>query len=608
MAGVSTRARVMVALVVCLLDPAGGVARGEAQSVAGPTMAAAAAGPLSKDWTRVRSLHFEAVGNASAADLRKALRELEAFRAAFSTLYPGLRLDSPSPTLIVVFRDSDAFNRYRPRDLQGRPITNVAGYFSSRAHVNVIAFDAHASDGGYTAALHEFTHYVIARHVPTLSLWLSEGLAEFFSTFRSDGPNGKSVVGLVPEGRLRAFDDQGFMPLKEVLAPADVQGLWASGRVALFYAEAWALVHYLATGPGLPIDAYVRAFRDTRSPEAAFRAAFGTDIPAMERTLQGYVRRFGFSTLSLALPEYDPTTAEAEPMREADVHAVLGDLLLGHGAFEEADREFAIALRLDRSHIDARVGTARLLMYKDREVDAVAALGATVREAPESFNAWFYLGAALEFTHQFEEALAAFDRALLIRPNAPSALVAGSVAALALGRDDRADEAFAHAQRVDLSALWFRNRAFAAFGVGRNDVARADARRYLDQVGWDKEGAPYVGFLSAIASWRLGRPDAATVVLDEAAREVPQKTWTGSVLQFLRGQIDAKTILSRAKDDGQRTEAHAYVGFRASLNGRVEDALVHLRWVAAHGARNYAEYDMARREIFRLTGAAEVRR
>jgi hypothetical protein len=81
---------------------------------------------------------------------------------------------------------------------------------------------------------------------------LSEGIAEFFSTFRADGPNGKSVVGLVPEGRLRTFEDLGFMPLKEVLAPADVQALWASGRISLFYAEAWALVHYLATGPGLP--------------------------------------------------------------------------------------------------------------------------------------------------------------------------------------------------------------------------------------------------------------------------------------------------------------------------------------------------------------------
>jgi lipoprotein NlpI len=97
-------------------------------------------------------------------------------------------------------------------------------------------------------------------------------------------------------------------------------------------------------------------------------------------------------------------------------------------------------------------------------------------------------------------------------------------------------------------------------------------------------------------------------MLDEAAREVPDKTWTANVLQFLRGQIDAKTILSRAKDDGQRTEAHGYVGFLASLDGRVEEALVHLRWVAAHGARKYAEYEMARREIARLTRVPEARR
>jgi hypothetical protein len=66
-------------MAVCLLGRTGGAAREAEQTIARPLAAAAAAGPVSKDWRRVRSLHFEAVGNASATDLRKALRELERF-------------------------------------------------------------------------------------------------------------------------------------------------------------------------------------------------------------------------------------------------------------------------------------------------------------------------------------------------------------------------------------------------------------------------------------------------------------------------------------------------------------------------------------------------
>src|SRR6185295_3999029 len=166
--------------------------------------------------------------------------------------------------------------------------------------------------------------------------------------------------GAVPEGRLRAFEDGAFIPLKTILAPPDMETLWGSNRIGLFYAEAWALVHYLATGPGLRIDAYVQALRETSSIDEAFKKAFGMEVPAAERVLQQYIRRFSFSTLSLNQPVFDTSAAAAEPMREADVRALLGDMLLGSGAVEEADRDFVAALRIDPSHVEARVGHARV--------------------------------------------------------------------------------------------------------------------------------------------------------------------------------------------------------------------------------------------------------
>lgn len=589
-----------LATVACAIWVAGAAARTEPQ---GALPAAASPARLSRDWSRIRSAHFEAVGNAPAADLRRAVGELEAFRGALAALFPGVRLESPVPTVIVAFRDSAAFDRYRPRDVQGRPAASVAGYFSARAHVNLITFDARASEDGYAAVFHEFAHYAMARNMPTLPLWLSEGVAEFLSTFRAAGPGGKGVIGLIPQGRLRAFEDGAFIPLKTILSPPAMEDLWNSNRIGLFYAEAWALVHYLATGPGLPIDAYVRALRETSSTEDAFRKAFGMEVAAAERALQQYVRRFSFGSMSLNQSVSD-TSAATEPMREADVRALLGDILLGSGAFEEADREFLAALRLDPSQVDARVGHARVQAHTRDEAAGIAALADASNAAPSSFSAAFYLAVALDSAGRHDQAMAAYERALAISPEVASALVGLSAAALALGRDDEAEVAFARALRADASAIWYRNRGYAAFAAGRDDVAIADVRAYLDRVGWSQEGAPYSALMAAIAARRSSRPQEADALLEQAARAVAPKTWTSTVVQFLRGGIEATSFLARAKNRGQKTEAHAYVGLTASLAGRRDEALVHLRWVAAEGVRNYSEYDMARREIVRLTEGA----
>jgi lipoprotein NlpI len=207
---------------------------------------------------------------------------------------------------------------------------------------------------------------------------------------------------------------------------------------------------------------------------------------------------------------------------------------------------------------------------------------------------------------RFDEALAAFDRALAVSPTSAAALVASSVAALGRRQDDRADRAFRQALDVDAADVWYRNRAFAAFSLGREDVALADAQEYLRRVGWSQEGAPYVGLIAALAARRLGHPADADAILAEAERAVPQKTWTAEIVQYLRRRLTDAQLLGRAKDVGQRTEAHTYIGLACLQEGRVPLAIEHLTWVVTEGARNYSEYDLARRELVRLTVQGRV--
>jgi hypothetical protein len=76
------------------------------------------------------------------------------------------------------------------------------------------------------------------------------------------------------------------------------------------------------------------------------------------------------------------------------------------------------------------------------------------------------------------------------------------------------------------------------------------------------------------------------------------------VLAYLRRQITDEAFLSKADNRGEETEARAYVGIRASLGGRREDAVRHLGWVKDRGAREYTEHAMAVWELTRLETAA----
>lgn len=58
----------------------------------------------SRDWKRLRSANFAAVGNGSESVLREAVTRLEGFRQALLSQFPRLQLDSPVPTVMVVFQ------------------------------------------------------------------------------------------------------------------------------------------------------------------------------------------------------------------------------------------------------------------------------------------------------------------------------------------------------------------------------------------------------------------------------------------------------------------------------------------------------------------------
>ena len=306
----------------------------------------AAAQEYSRDWKRLRSDHFTAVGNGSFAEIRRVLLEVEGFRRAVLEIFDTRRAAPAVPTTIVVFRDDRSFAPFKPTDSRGERRDTIAGYFLSGGATHYMAVAMHSDvTRTFSYLFHEYTHALVRAHLGAPPHWLNEGLAEFFSTVQARPRDRRSVVGLPPVNRLAYLKRERLLPLRELLTFTSVDTLEGSTeRSATFYAQSWALVHYLLLADGGRHRAAIAAFASAgpgAPPDAIVPAALGRSVEALERDVARYARQDVFPQTFIADPEGPPLARMTqEVMREADVAALHDEL---HRLLQESRRAPAAA-------------------------------------------------------------------------------------------------------------------------------------------------------------------------------------------------------------------------------------------------------------------------
>jgi Collagenase len=200
-------------------------------------------------WMSVRSPHFFLIGNASEKDIRRVATRLEQFREVFTKLLKTANFNSPVPTTVVVFKSDGSYKPYKPV-VDGK-VSDVAGYFQSGEDVNYITLTTEANgEDPFSTIYHEFVHLLVNDNFGKAAVppWFNEGLAEYYSTFDIQEDR-KVYLGKLVDNHILLLRDQKLIPLK-TLFEVDYYSLHRNKREAmgLFYAEAWALVHYLING------------------------------------------------------------------------------------------------------------------------------------------------------------------------------------------------------------------------------------------------------------------------------------------------------------------------------------------------------------------------
>ena len=194
--------------------------------------------------------------------------------------------------------------------------------------------------------------------------WFSEGLAECYSTFQADKK--RAQIGKPVMRHLETLRGHSLIPLSELLAVTHGSDDYHGERSGIFYAESWALVHYLLWGnperrPQLV--EFLDQVGQGESADAAFSKGFGMTPEELENELRYYIEqgRFHYTVGKYKSLSLD-IAPDIAPMRRADVLYRLGDLLahLNDDRGPEAEDYFHEALRVDSSHAGAHAGLGPL--------------------------------------------------------------------------------------------------------------------------------------------------------------------------------------------------------------------------------------------------------
>jgi len=284
-------------------------------------------------WIKLKSANFDMYTTASERSARETLKYFEQVRSFFQQgmgNIPGKQL----PVRIVAFNSKKEYEPYR--------LNNFATAFY---HPTPTSDDIVLSETGYDVfpvAVHEYVHLVTKHMGMNLPPWLSEGLAELYSTLKPMGD--KVLVGTLITGRYQALLNEKWVPLKVIVAADHTSPYYnEKNQAGSLYNEGWALTHMLVlTNEYRPGFAKFLEMINAGTPtEEALSKVYGKSLADVDKELQAYLHGTRFQGAFFAQKlERASDEITVEPAAEFGVKLVLADLLNRPGKERETREAF----------------------------------------------------------------------------------------------------------------------------------------------------------------------------------------------------------------------------------------------------------------------------
>jgi tetratricopeptide (TPR) repeat protein len=329
-------------------------------------------------WVSVRSKDLLVIGNSGEREVRLVATRLQQFRQIVSKAFATVGTDSPVPTTVIVFKNDASYAPFKVSQ-------NNAGFFQPGRDMNYItlSYETRGEQDQVNITFHEYTHLLVNNSLGNTPAWFNEGLAELYSTV-SIKADDRVTIGQPIRRHVTTLRDYPLLPLR-VLLNLDYKSAYYNeiDKQSIFYAESWALLHYLMFSnrghrAGQAVK-FIQLLGKQIPMEQAFQTAFSSSFESMEAELRSYIQqdRIRFTETTFSSKAQPHVAMESSSVSEAELQAYLGDLLF-HSNRAEAENHLQKALSLNPNQTLA-LGSLGMLRFKQGRIsEALKFLGRAV--------------------------------------------------------------------------------------------------------------------------------------------------------------------------------------------------------------------------------------
>ena len=507
-------------------------------------------------WIKLATRNFELYTTQKESKARETILYFEQLREFFE----GVWKVKPDPTIatrIVLFSNENQYKPYRPNEI-------AAGFFHpgiDRDWIVMGGYDDHQQH----LITHEYVHLMVRQAGLHLPIWMNEGVAEVYATFKPIGP--KVTIGEPILVHFQIVQGSKWIPLARVLTiEQDSEEYNRRAHAGPFYAESWGLTHLLMFSEEYKgrWSEILRRIADGEPSGQVIQQVTGKPLTVVEKDLQAYFHpngrfyagQFAFKSERAQLkPPAEHVSPEesdavltglmvssrqgsaarspaarllADAPKEWRAHEVMAYLEFREGNHVAAAKEFAQAFELGASSPKAYYDAARVFLYSgNRDTKAIEYL----KKAIELFPEW--TEARLQLIEQY---------VYIRKPDAALTI------AMQLSKIDAKN-----ASRL------FRARALAAAMMNDDDTARKEAANAVKwaRTSFDQSEAQRIN--DYLAGRTAGQANRAANP-EEAARLIADQI-SGSVERFDKDARESGIREFRIVGDPERKE----------FNGRLVD-------------------------------------
>lgn len=355
--------------------------------LAGLLLACPSSGAKHDNWVEVRSPHFIVVSNAGEKQARKTAQQFEQIRTLFQSSL-AVAQGHPTPVItILAMKDEKSLSELLP-EYWTKGHVHPSGWFTYRMDQFYIALDLDAQgENPYKTVYHEYYHSLTMPYFPNLPTWLAEGLADFYGNSEIKG--NVATMGNASAAQIEELRQNKLIPL-DVLFKVDHHSPYYNeqNKTSVFYAESWALTHYLMIGDKqshrqMLLD-YASALNQGASTEAAASKAFG-DIGALQKALSNYVSKYSFYFFQMKAPdELPPSDLSARAITDAEADAYRGGMFAIRGQTQVAETMLLAAVQTEPNLALGYQNLALSQFFSGKHDDALASASKAVALDPKN--------------------------------------------------------------------------------------------------------------------------------------------------------------------------------------------------------------------------------